>query len=43
VAQGLFLMDVKYPMHDDPGVLCHPDIEHDSFGRPLVGSITGEE
>lgn len=43
VAQGLFLMDVKYPMHDDPGVLCHPDIEHDSFGRPLVGSSTGEE
>ncbi|DBA69831.1 TPA: hypothetical protein ACH3X2_012548 [Trebouxia sp. C0005] len=43
VAQGLFLMDVKYPVHDDPGVLCHPDIEHDCFGRPLVGSITGEE
>ena len=43
MAQGLFLMDVKYSKHDDPGVLCHPDIEHDSFGRPLVGSITGEE
>lgn len=43
VAQGLCLMDVKYPMHGDPGVLCHPDIEHDSFGRPLVGSTTGEE
>lgn len=36
-------MDVMYPEHDDPEVLCHPDIEHDGFGRPLVGSSTGEE
>ncbi len=43
VAQGLFLMRVMYPVHEDPAVRCHPDIEHDAFGRPLVGSNTGEE
>ena len=36
-------MDVMYPEHADPEVLCHPDIEHDAFGRPLVGSSTGED
>ena len=43
VAQGLFLMNVMYPEHADPQVLCHPDIEHDEFGRPLVGSSTGKD
>lgn len=41
-AQGLFLMEVMYPAHDDSTVLCHPDIEHDAYGRPLVGSHPGE-
>ena len=41
-AQGLFLMRVMYPDHSDPAVLCHPEIEHDEHGRPLVGSQTGE-
>ena len=41
--QGLFLMGVTYPRHDDLAVLCHPNIQHDSAGRPLLGREAGQE
>lgn len=41
--QGLFLMNVTYTPHDDPAVLCHPDIRHDSAGRPLLGREAEQE
>ncbi|KAL3161932.1 hypothetical protein ABBQ38_009014 [Trebouxia sp. C0009 RCD-2024] len=41
--QGLFLMNVTYPPHGDHTALCHPDIQHDSAGRPLLGREAGQE
>lgn len=41
--EGLFLMRVDYPPHDNPQVLCHPDSQHDDFGRPVLSTASGEQ
>ncbi|KAK9819928.1 hypothetical protein WJX72_003984 [[Myrmecia] bisecta] len=32
-AKGLFLHDVVYPPHGNPGCLMHPELPHDKYGR----------